>query len=199
MILTTNVLLDEYKEFGDPYGKIRRLVKNKDLFLLSKGLYTDSSHISGLYVANAIYGPSYVSFNTALSYWGIIPEAVYNITSATTQKMKKKTYSNFIGQFTYRDVPLKVFPFGIKIIEENGYRFMIASREKALCDKLYELPVVRTQKELEFMLFNDMRLDYDSFLNLSVKDIDFLATKYHSVNVLLLAKFLRRKVNEYHN
>lgn len=199
MILTTNILLDEYKEFGDPYGKIRRLVKNKDLFLLSKGLYTDSSHISGLYVANAIYGPSYVSFNTALSYWGMIPEAVYNITSATTQKMKKKTYSNFIGQFTYRDVPLKVFPFGIKIIEENGYRFMIASREKALCDKLYELPVVRTQKELEFMLFNDMRLDYDSFLNLSVKDIDFLATKYHSVNVLLLAKFLRRKVNEYHN
>ena len=196
MILTTNVLLDEYKEFGDPYGKIRRLVKNKDLFLLSKGLYTDSSHISGLYVANAIYGPSYVSFNTALSYWGMIPEAVYNITSATTQKMKKKTYSNFIGQFTYRDVPLKVFPFGIKIIEENGYRFMIASREKALCDKLYELPVVRTQKELEFMLFNDMRLDYDSFLNLSVKDIDFLATKYHSVNVLLLAKFLRRKVSQ---
>lgn len=196
MILTTNVLLDEYKEFGDPYGKIRRLVKNKGLFLLSKGLYTDSSHISGLYVANAIYGPSYVSFNTALSYWGMIPEAVYNITSATTQKMKKKTYSNFIGQFTYRDVPLKVFPFGIKIIEENGYRFMIASREKALCDKLYELPVVRTQKELEFMLFNDMRLDYDSFLNLSVKDIDFLATKYHSVNVLLLAKFLRRKVSQ---
>lgn len=196
MILTTSILLDRYKEFGDPYGKIRRLIKNKDLFLLSKGLYTDNSNILGLYVANAIYGPSYVSFDTALSYWGMIPEAVYSVTSATTQKLKKKKYNNFIGQFTYRDVPLKAYPFGIKIIEENGYRFMIASREKALCDKLYELPVIKTQKELDFMLFNDMRLDYDSFFNLSVKDIDFLATKYHSSNVLLLAKFLRRKVDE---
>ena len=42
MILTTSILLDRYKEFCDPYGKIRRLIKNKDLFLLSKGLYTDS-------------------------------------------------------------------------------------------------------------------------------------------------------------
>ena len=91
---------------------------------------------------------------------------------------------------------MKAYPFGIKIIEENGYRFMIASREKALCDKLYELPVIKTQKELDFMLFNDMRLDYDSFFNLSVRDIDFLATKYHSSNILLLAKFLRRKVHE---
>lgn len=196
MILTTNVLLDKYKGFGDPYGKIRRLIKNKDLFLLSKGLYTDNSHISGLYAANAIYGPSYISFDTALSYWGMIPEAVYSVTSATTRKLKKKTYNNFIGQFTYRDVPLEAYPFGIKIIEENDYRFMIASKEKALCDKLYELPVVKTQKELDFVLFNDMRLDYDSFLNLSVKDITFLATKYHSSNVLLLAKLLRRKVNE---
>lgn len=196
MILTTSILLDKYKEFGDPYGKIRRLIKNKDLFLLSRGLYTDNSNISGLYVANAIYGPSYISFDTALSYWGMIPEAVYSVTSATTQKLKKKKYNNFIGQLTYRDVPLKAYPFGIKIIEENGYRFMIASREKALCDKLYELPVIKTQKELDFMLFNDMRLDYDSFFNLSVRDIDFLATKYHSSNILLLAKFLRRKVHE---
>ena len=96
MILTTSILLDKYKEFGDPYGKIRRLIKNKDLFLLSKGLYTDNSNISGLYVANAIYGPSYISFDTALSYWGMIPEAVYSVTSATTQKLKKKKYNNFI-------------------------------------------------------------------------------------------------------
>ena len=199
MIFSTNVLLQKYKSFVDPYGKIRRLVQKKDLLQLAKGLYTDDQNISGFYVANAIYGPSYISFNSALSYWGMIPEAVYSITSATTKKLKKKSYSNFLAEFTYRDVPPQVYPYGIKIVEENGYRFMIASKEKALCDKLYELPVIKNQKELVHVLFDDMRLDYDAFLSLNRSDIYFLAEKYHSNNVDLLEKYLRRINHEqYH-
>lgn len=192
MIFSTNVLINKFKDFADPYGKIRRLVQKKELLILSKGIYTDDASISGLYVANAIYGPSYISFNTALSYWGMIPEAVYSITSATTRKLKKKSYTNFIGSFTYRDVPAEAYPYGIHIVEENGYRFMIAYKEKALCDRLYELPILKNQKELEHLLFEDMRLDNELFLKLNRKDIYFLAEKYHSTNVTLLEKYLRR-------
>lgn len=192
MIFSTNVLINNFKDFADPYGKIRRLVQKRELILLSKGLYTDDTHISGFYVANAIYGPSYISFNSALSYWGMIPEAVYSITSATTRKLKKKHYSNDIADFTYRDVPPEVYPYGIRIINENGYSFMIASPEKALCDKLYDLPIIKTQKELIHVLFDDLRLDIDCFEKLNRDDIYFLAAKYHSNNIKLLEKYMRR-------
>lgn len=196
MIHTTNTLLFYYKKFSDPYGKIRRLTKDEELHVISKGLYTDDPEISGLYVANAIYGPSYLSFNTALSYWGLIPEGVYSFTSATTRKLKKKTYSNHLGTFTYRDVPPTAYPYGIKIINNEEYPFMIASKEKALCDKLYELPRIKNQKELKDILFDDMRIDEDIFNTLNRDDIYFLADKYHSTNVVLLEKHLRRIHNE---
>lgn len=192
MITTTNMLLDKYHSFSDPHGKIRRLVQKDELILLTKGLYIDDKNISGFYVAGAMYGPSYISFNSALSYWGLIPEAVYSITSATTQKGKKKKYSNKIGDFTYRDIPSGAYPYGIQIIEENGYRFMIASKEKALCDKLYEIPPVKNQKELVHVLFDDMRIDQDSFFKLNHEDIYFIVERYHSNNLRLLAKYLRR-------
>lgn len=199
MILTTNILLDKYRQFADPHGKIRRLTQKGELVLLTKGLYTDDEHISGFYAAGAIYGPSYISFNTALSYWGMIPEAVYTVTSATTRKLKKKYFSNKIGDFTYRDIPPAAYPFGIKIIEENGYRFLIASKEKALCDKLYEIPPIQSQKELIHVLFDDMRLDQDLFSDLNRDDIYFIVEKYRSNNLRLLEKYLRRIHHEYSN
>ena len=192
MIYSSNLLIEKYKNFADPFGKIRRLVQNGELIQLSKGLYSDDSKISGLYVAGAIYGPSYISFNTALSYWGMIPEAVYSVTCATTKKNKKKHYTNSIADFYYRDIPITAYPYGIKIIEENGYSFMIATKEKALCDKLYELPNIKNQKELERLLFEDMRINQNLFLQLDRNDIYFIAEKYHSNNVRLLEKYLRR-------
>lgn len=192
MIYSSNLLIEKYKNFADPFGKIRRLVQNGELIQLSKGLYSDDSKISGLYIAGAIYGPSYISFNTALGYWGMIPEAVYSVTCATTKKNKKKHYTNKIADFYYRDIPITAYPYGVKIIEENGYSFMIATKEKALCDKLYDLPNIKNQKELEKILFEDMRINQDLFLQLDRKDIYFIAEKYHSNNVKLLEKYLRR-------
>ena len=149
MILSTNIILDRLKDYANPYGKMGRLVKEGKLIPLTKGLYEDNLNASGVYLANAIYGPSYVSFNYALSYYGLIPEAVYDFTSATTEKKKKKSFTNRFGTFTYRDVPVDIYPYGVNLIKEGEYSFLIASREKALCDKLYELSPVKNQKELE--------------------------------------------------
>lgn len=196
MILTTGILKEQLSNYANPAGKIGRMVKNGELIPLTKGLYENNPKVSGLYLANAIYGLSYLSFNTALSYHGLIPEAVYVFSSATCDKKKKKSYSNYFGSFTYRDVPTEVFRYGIKIVEENGYSFMIATPEKALCDKLYEIPPVKNQKGLEDVLFSGMRLDHALFDKLNRADIYFIAPKYHSNNVTLLEKYLRRKYHE---
>ena len=193
MIFTSNQLLEKYSDYSDPFGKIRRLVKDGKLFVLKKGIYEDDRNASGAYHAAAIYGPSYLSFNYALSVHGLIPEAVYVFTSATTEKRKKKEHTNHFGTFTYRDIPLAAYPYGIKIIEENGYSYMLATAEKALCDKLYDMPVVKNQKELEHVLFDDMRVDRREFGKLSKEDILFIAPKYCSTNLNLLARYLKHE------
>ena len=196
MILSTNVILDQLKNYANPYGKMGRLVKEGKLIPLTKGLYENNANVSGVYLANAIYGPSYISFNYALAYYGLIPEAVYEFTSATTEKKKKKSFNNRFGTFSYRDVPVDAYPYGVNIIEEGGYSFMMASKEKALCDKLYELPPVKNLKELEELLFNDMRIDETEFDNLNREDIYFIAPKYRVNNLKHLANYLRRRHHE---
>ena len=196
MILSTNVILDQLIDYANPYSKIGRLVKDGKLIPLTRGLYENNKNASGLYLANAIYGPSYISFNYALAYYGLIPEAVYNFTSATTEKKKKKSFSNRFGTFSYRDIPRDAYPYGINIIDEGKYSFMIASKEKALCDKLYELPPIKNQKELKNLLFNDMRIDESIFDKLNRDDIYFIAPKYHANNLKHLISYLRRRYHE---
>ena len=196
MIFSTDVILNQLKNYANPYGKIGRLVKEGKLIPLTKGLYVDNTNVSGLYLANEIFGPSYISFNYALSYYGLIPEAVYEFTSATTEKKKKKLFNNRFGTFSYRDIPVDAYPYGINIIEEGEYSFMIASKEKALCDKLYELPPVKNQRELILLLFNDMRIDEVEFDKLNRNEIYFIAPKYHVNNLKHLVNYLKRKYHE---
>ena len=192
MIYSLEMLRQKYSNYANPNDKIYRLVKSDKLFPISKGLYEDDRSASGQYLASSIYGPSYLSFDYALSYYGLIPEAVYVYTSATFAKKKKKMYTNMFGTFTYADVPTNIFPLGIKLVENNGYVMHIASPEKALCDKLYSLPPVKNQKELKTLLFDNLRIDIDEFNNLDVNDIILLSEQYKSNNVRALAKFIRR-------
>lgn len=192
MIKSTKMLLEEYSNYAKPHDKIKRLVESKELTPIVKGLYETDSTIPGYYLAGVICGPSYLSFEFALSYYGLIPEAVYTFTSASFLKRKKKKYNNSFGYFTYQDVPKAAYPFGIKIINENGYTFQIAIPEKALCDKLYALSPLQNQVELQSLLFDDLRIDKNEFSKLNKEDIKILADKYKSTNVTLLSKFIRR-------
>ena len=75
-----------------PAHKLNRKVKSGELIPIVKGLYEDDSSVPGYLLAGSIYGPSYLSFEFALSFYGMIPEAVYTFTSATYDKKKKKMY-----------------------------------------------------------------------------------------------------------
>lgn len=192
MIFSLEMLRQKYANYANPDDKIYRLVKSNQLFPISKGIYEDDRSASGQYLASSIYGPSYLSFDYALAYYGLIPETAYVYTSATFEKKKKKIYTNMFGTFTYADVPSNVFPLGIVIIENNGYVMHIATPEKALCDKLYSLPPVKNQKELKALLFENLRIDETILYTLNFNDIISLSEQYKSNNVRALARLIRR-------
>ena len=196
MIVTNNIIKEKLKEYSNKNTKISREIKNGNLIKIINGLYETDLSVEGYLLAGSIYGPSYLSFDFALYYYGLIPEKVTAFTSATCGKKKKKIYHNQFGTYLYRDVPIKVYPLGIKLMEENNYTYQIATPEKALCDKLYTLHPIKNMKELEIVLFNDLRIDVDEFNKLNLQDIEEISKFYNSTNVNLLYRYMRRNENE---
>jgi len=190
MIFTILNLKEKYKDYTDINGKIKRDIDNGFLFPLVRGIYETNSSIDGFLLASYIYGPSYLSFEYALSYHNLIPERVVVYTNATFNKRKSKSYQNHFGLYTYRDVPNAAFPFSVKAHEEDGYAYFIATPEKALCDLLYIRKPVTSIKELKMVLFEDLRINKDMFEQLSFDEILFLSNKYISNNMRYLRKFI---------
>ena len=193
MIITTDIVKARLSDYANKNNKISRDIRDGKLHKIVNGLYETDINTPGYLLAGSIYGPSYISFEYALSYYGLIPERVHVITCATYGKKKKKKFNTSFGIFTYRDVPVLAYPEEIILKEENGYTYQIASKEKALCDKLYTLKPLKNYKNLEDMLFIDLRIDKDEFDALGVEKIECLSILYHSTNIQLLAKYMRRK------
>ncbi len=153
------------KSISNVNEKISNLVRNKELIRLKKGFYTFSKiyqtkPINLISVANALYSPSYVSFDYALSYYGMIPERVSEVTSATSKN--EKLFDTPIGRFSYKKVSSEAYSLGIDWIYDDveGGRF-IATAEKALCDKIkYDRGIgTLTQNSMIEYLKYDLRID----------------------------------------
>ena len=98
------------------------------------------------------------------------------------------------GTFTYRDVPSEAYPVGIVLRSENGYGFQIASPEKALCDQLYKISPLRNRRELEHLLFEDLRIDQEEFFRLNMVDLLKIAHCYNTQNHKLLRAYIKRSI-----
>ena len=192
MIVTTAMLRDQWKDYGDPAGKISRMKQSGELLQLTRGVYETDPNAPGHCLAGAILGPSYLSFDYALSWYGLIPEAVRVYTSATFAKRKAKEFRNAFGLYAYRDVPREAYPYGIRMVREQEYVFQIAAPEKALCDKLYIMPPVTSQREIQRMLFEDLRIDREQFEGLDADSLLQIGGLYHCNNLKYLMKLLRR-------
>lgn len=92
----------ELSEYDSPKSKLSRMAKSGEYFPITKGIYETDRYTPAYLLAGSIYGPSCISFEYALSFYGMIPEAVYTVTSATF--VKKKKFETAFGTFTYRDV-----------------------------------------------------------------------------------------------
>ncbi|OQC12829.1 MAG: hypothetical protein BWX72_01818 [Firmicutes bacterium ADurb.Bin080] len=193
MVKTTKIIINELKEYSNPHSKIARLVKDGVYIPIVKGLYETDRSTPAHYLAASIYAPSYLSFEFALAYHSLIPEAVYACTSATFEKRKTKKYETPFGFFIFRDVPSEAYPYGINVYKEGEYVCQIASAEKAVCDQLYKMSKISSQKELERVLFEDLRIDQKEFNKLNHADMIELSDKYGSVNLELLGAYLKRR------
>ena len=192
MIKTTNVLLEELKEYANPNAKLSRMVKQGIYIPIVKGLYETDRNVPAHLLAGSIYGPSYISFEYALSYYELIPEAVYTVTCACYDKKKKKEYKTAFGTYTYRDIPATAFPLEIRLQQEGEYYYRIAEPEKALCDKLYTISPVANVKELEVLLTENLRMEESELRKMNLEKIRMLSERYHSTNVKKLVTLIRR-------
>ncbi len=191
MINTTSMLLQKYHSYNNPAAKIGRMVKKGELIPIIRGLYETDRSVPGYCLAQIIYGPSYLSFEYALGWHDLIPEAVYVYTSATCGKRRKKQYHTPFGVFTFRDVPAAAFPYGTTLHVENEYGYVIATPEKAVCDKLYTVSPCANRKELSELLFANLRIDESDFRNLDLKEMAELAGLYQTANHRLLVSLIK--------
>ena len=93
MILTHEILKNSLHDYSNKNNKISRDIRDEKLFKIVTGLYETNPNTPGYLLAGSIYGPSYISFEYALSYYGLIPEKVTTITCATLDKKKKKIFT----------------------------------------------------------------------------------------------------------
>lgn len=193
MLKTHLVLVDELKDYVNPAAKIARMVKAGELVRIKQGLYETDPQTDSVLLAEAIYGPSYLSFEFALSYHGLIPEAVYQYTSATFEKKRTKLFETPFGVFSYRDVPSPAFPLGVQFILLGENSFRLATPEKALCDELYKLSPCANRAELEQLLFDDLRIDKEAMLGLNLAELKVLASLYQTKNHKLLMSWIVRE------
>lgn len=147
---------------ADQRGKIARLLEAGDLILLRRGLYAGRRDLDPLALAGPIYGPSYVSFETALSWHGMIPEGVTAVLSATPRRPAE--FANAFGNFRYLTVPRAAYPVGITRVEAGGIPFLIASPTKALADRIAREPGFRSLVDVRRWL-DGMRIDLDAPLD----------------------------------
>ena len=135
---------------------LTRWVRRGYILRLRQGYYTFPDYKSkkdfAFYFANRIYKPSYISLHTALSFYGMIPEGVSQITSITS--LKTATFTNAFGEYSYRNMKGEMmFGYELKEMDDNR-RIMFATPEKALLDLLYLYPFYKSEKEME-----ELRLD----------------------------------------
>jgi len=139
-------------------------------------------------IANRIYSPSYVSFEMALSYYGLIPESVYAITSAATRRTY--TFKTKIAKFIYRTIKPDAF-FGYSIVVHKEKSFKIATIEKAILDYLYINPSIKSKND-----FTSLRINKELFLSKVDKNkllgfLDKFCQKRLNQRVNLLLEFLK--------
>ena len=193
MVYDFQSLRIKYKEYSNIYQKIHNECEKGILVKIKRGLYTDDLYDDKEVIANICYNPSYISFEYALSYYGIIPEYVSTFTSATFGKKNNKIYRMKDATFDYQSVPDEVFPMGVLLMKNSkGISYKFASKEKALCDLLYSKYPVRSIKDLKMLLFEDMRIDEDEFLKMDAEFMKEIAPLYHSNSLHVLKKYINK-------
>jgi predicted transcriptional regulator of viral defense system len=185
---TTNQVYASYPEFNR--NNLGHWVRQGYLIRLRQGYYAFPEYKEStdftLYFANTIYKPSYISLHTALSFYGIIPESVPEITSVTT--LKTITFSNDFGEYAYKNIrPELMFGYDLRDME-GGRRIMFATPEKAIIDLLYLYPFYNTERDLENLRLDESYMEDDFNAKRLTEFSDRIGSKALSKRIDMLRK-----------
>ena len=182
------------RNYTNPDDFISRMVKSKELIRLKNGFFLIAEKIKEKsvpyeQVANLLYGPSYVSFEWALSYYQMIPEGVYVVTSAAA--VRSKIFKTSVGTFEYIGLSHHRYAMGIDQKENSEGRFLIATPEKALADSVHLKSKNLEGKGLLADLIEGRRIEQGCLKRLNKKHLFEIANNYRSRTVMNLAKVIR--------
>lgn len=191
-----NTLKSCLSGYSAPRDKITALLKAGEIIRVKKGLYLFGPAyarrpFSKEILANLIYGPSYVSLEWALAFYGLIPERTETVTSITSQK--NKLFTTPVGVFGYRYLHPSKYSIGIRQMSvTEKHHFLMATPEKALADVLALKSNLLSEHEFERLLFEDMRVDIKELKKIGSAEIEALAKRYRQMNVDHLYHFIGR-------
>ncbi len=179
--------------------KISKLKQDGLICSLKKGLYLHTSpFVYDLYskelIANTLLSPSYITFDYALYFYSLIPESVHEVSSATTKRSKE--FQNKTGSYTYKQIKKELYPIGLTFEKTKKGNFLIATKEKALCDKVYftkDIQISSCKAMLDFLV-DDLRIDLDELKGCDME----IFTKYQKISgskkIAILEKVLRKEL-----
>jgi predicted transcriptional regulator of viral defense system len=175
------------------YGLVKRAIAGEEIIHIRRGLYClapkyQKKSINPYTLAQHIYGPSYISLESALSRRGWIPEAVYTVTNVSSGK--SKVFTTPLGVLSYSRVPQKIFYVGVERLQDDaGNVFFMASALKALADYVY---VHKKDWAGVEPAMESLRIESDELESVSSEDIDSLIENYASRRVQRFLKGLRK-------
>lgn len=193
-------LLSMLAEYAHPRDKISAWLKSGELIRIKKGLYifgrqSALTPYSPEVLANLIYGPSAISLNYALAFYGLIPERVTTITSITNKR--NRAFSTPVGQFTYTYLnPIK-YPVEIELAEHSKQtHFLIASPEKALCDHIHltdKKIKLATLEDVDRYLLYDLRMDESALHTFRVGKLKSISKVYEDKRLDLVTSYIKKR------
>ncbi len=196
------LLMNQLAEgYNAPRNKILSMCRSGEIVRVKKGLYVpaykkgEASPVNPNVLAGLIYGPSYISLETALSHYGLISERVDEITCVTIKR--SKTFSTPLGRFTYTPISEQAFPIGVKLEAGNGGSWFLAEPEKAICDRLAQVKKLSAMRDVALLLQKDLRIDIHELMNLRLPLILKIATHYRRKNVSAFAHWFEKQHKNY--
>jgi len=192
------VLTDALRAYQKPADRVRRMVDEGEIVRVKRGLYVFGEPVRRKpivreYLANLIYGPSYVSLESALSFHGLIPERVEAMTSVVMGR--SHLFETPFGTFSYQGLTKKRYAVGTRFETLSDARFLIASAEKALVDKVWTDKRFNgtTVRDFSVYLFEDLRLDDDALHSFNLDRLDMIGRAYNSPKISNLIRFVARE------
>ncbi len=191
--IETQNLIPLLTDYTNPYACIARMVEKGELIRLKNGFFVIAAKLRDgpvpyEQIGNLLYGPSYISFEWALSHYGMIPEGVYVVTSASAAR--SKSFKTPLGTFDYVHLSQSRYAIGTDQKENSAGRYLIATPEKALVDLVHLKSKHLAPKDLLVDLIEGRRMDEKDLKNLDKKLLLEIAESYRSQAVKQLINTL---------